>query len=87
MMSLPVSIGGFGVREGGYLYFLTRIDVDDSIAVAMSLSWWAVTVVSALLGGLVFAATGTGVPRPRTSVSPDALVAAAGPATTDLPPV
>jgi uncharacterized membrane protein YbhN (UPF0104 family) len=87
MMALPVSIGGFGVREGGYLYFLTRIDVDDSIAVAMSLSWWVVTVVSALLGGLVFAATRTGVPRPRTSESSDALVAGPGPATTDLPPV
>ena len=24
MMALPVSVGGFGVREGGYLYFLRR---------------------------------------------------------------
>jgi uncharacterized membrane protein YbhN (UPF0104 family) len=32
MMAIPVSISGFGVREGGYLYFLTRIDIDDSYA-------------------------------------------------------
>src|SRR5262249_61842289 len=28
MMALPLSVGGFGVREGGYLYFLTRLDID-----------------------------------------------------------
>jgi len=82
MMALPVSIGGFGVREGGYLYFLTRIDVDDSIAVAMSLSWWAVTVVSALLGGLLFASGGR-LPRLHAPPPRDACVARA---TTDLPP-
>jgi uncharacterized membrane protein YbhN (UPF0104 family) len=87
MMALPLSIGGFGVREGGYLYFLTRIDVDDSVALAMSLSWWAVTVVSALLGGLVFTLTGARLPRLRPQESPSVLLAAPGVATSDLPPV
>ena len=65
MMALPVSIGGFGVREGGYLYFLGLINVDDSIAVTVGLLWWAVTLVAGLAGGAVFFATGAVLPRLR----------------------
>jgi len=65
MMALPVSIGGFGVREGGYLYFLGLIDVDDSIAVTMGLLWWAVTLVVGLLGGALFFLSGAELPKLR----------------------
>jgi uncharacterized membrane protein YbhN (UPF0104 family) len=63
MMALPVSISGFGVREGGYLYFLGLINVDDSIAITMGLLWWAVTVIAGLTGGVLFFATGAELPR------------------------
>jgi len=66
MMALPISIGGFGVREGGYLYFLTRVDVDDSIAVTMGLLWWLLTMVSAAIGGLVFVFSGDSLPPLRS---------------------
>jgi glycosyltransferase 2 family protein len=66
MTALPVSVGGFGVREGGYLYFLTRIDVDDSIAVTVGLLWFAVTVLSGLVGAALFIASGAELPRLRT---------------------
>jgi hypothetical protein len=65
MMALPISIGGFGVREGGYLYFLTRIDVDDSIAVTMSLLWWLMGALSGIAGAAVFLASGAELPRLR----------------------
>jgi glycosyltransferase 2 family protein len=65
MMALPVSVGGFGVREGGYLYFLTRINVDDSLAVTMGLLWFAVTVMAGLVGGAFFVAAGAELPRLR----------------------
>ena len=65
MMALPFSIGGFGVREGGYLYFLGLINVDDSVAVTVGLLWWAVTVVVGLVGGVVFFANGAVLPRLR----------------------
>ena len=65
MMALPVSLGGFGVREGGYLYFLTRIDVDDSIAVTMGLLWWALTLVAGLVGGALFLVSGAELPKLR----------------------
>lgn len=71
MMALPVSVGGFGVREGGYLYFLTRLDIDDSVAVTTGLLWFAVTALSGLVGGVVFLAGGARLPRvraPRTVV-------------------
>jgi glycosyltransferase 2 family protein len=66
MLAMPISIGGFGVREGGYLYFLTRVDVDDSIAVTMGLLWWLMTAVSGAIGGLIFVASGARLPRVRS---------------------
>jgi glycosyltransferase 2 family protein len=71
MMALPLSISGFGVREGGYLYFLTRIDVDDSIAVTMGLLWWLMGAVGGLVGGLVSLASGAELPRVRPRASRD----------------
>jgi uncharacterized membrane protein YbhN (UPF0104 family) len=65
MTALPVSLGGFGVREGGYLYFLTRIGVDASAAVTMGLLWFAVTLVGGLVGGVAFLASGARLPRLR----------------------
>jgi uncharacterized membrane protein YbhN (UPF0104 family) len=63
--ALPVSLGGFGVREGGYLYFLTRIGVDASLAVTMGLLWFVVTLVGGLVGGVAFLAAGARLPRLR----------------------
>ena len=65
MMALPLSIGGFGVREGGYLYFLTRLDIDDSIAVTMGLLWWLMGALSGVVGAVVFVASGAELPRLR----------------------
>ena len=63
MTALPFSVSGLGVREGGYIYFLTRMDVDDSIAVTFGLLWFAVTVAAGLVGGAVFLAAGARLPR------------------------
>jgi uncharacterized membrane protein YbhN (UPF0104 family) len=57
MAAVPV-VGGLGVQQGGYLYFLTRINLDDSIAVTVGLLWFAVTVLAGLVGGAVFLASG-----------------------------
>jgi uncharacterized membrane protein YbhN (UPF0104 family) len=71
MLALPVSIGGFGVREGGYLYFLGLLNIDDSIAVTIGLLWWAVTVIAGLLGGALFFATGAELPKLRLRHEPE----------------
>ena len=65
MAALPVSVAGLGVREGGYLWFFTRIDIDDSIAVTAGLLWFLVTAVAGLIGGLVFLTSGAELPRLR----------------------
>ena len=69
MMSLPVSVGGFGVREGGYLYFLTHLDIEDSIAVTMGLLWWLMTALSGIAGACIFLASGAELPRLRARSS------------------
>ena len=76
MTALPVSVNGVGVREGGYLYFLTRIDIDDSIAVTLSLLAFGVTVVGGLLGGVVFLVSGATLPTLRAPASKETGVAA-----------
>ncbi len=65
MAALPVSIAGIGVREGTYLYFLTRAGWDQSLAVTISLLWFGLGVVSALVGGAVFLASGATLPPLR----------------------
>ena len=75
MMALPLSIGGFGVREGGYLYFLTRLDIDDSIAVTMGLLWWLMGALSGVVGAVVFVASGAELPRLRHAYARAACVA------------
>ena len=64
--ALPVSLGGFGVREAGYVLLLGRIGIPPSDAVVLSLLWFAVTAVAGLLGGLVF------VTDPQRAAAPPA---------------
>ena len=64
--ALPVSLGGFGVRETGYVLLLRRIGIPPSEAVVLSLLWFGVTAVAGLLGGLVF------VTNPRPAAAPPA---------------
>ena len=51
---LPVSISGIGLREGGYLFFLSKLSVGPEKAVACGTLWLVVVVVSGLVGGLAF---------------------------------
>lgn len=68
MLALP-SVGGFGVREAGYVYFVVRLGYSEAVAITMSLLWFSVTLVGALAGGLVFLSGRMSIPRLR-AVSP-----------------
>jgi hypothetical protein len=70
MAALPVSVSGLGVREGGYIYFLTRVGVDRSVALTIGLLWFSIAVVAGLLGGALFVVSGASLPAPPSSVSP-----------------
>lgn len=54
--SLP-SIGGLGVREVGWVYFLSKVGVHQGVAVSLSLINFAFMVIVGLLGGLMYVAT------------------------------
>ncbi len=55
-MAIPVSFNGIGLREGGYLFMLRRIDVSSEKAVAFGLLWFAIVAVDSMIGGLIFVA-------------------------------
>lgn len=51
--SLPISIGGFGVRESTLIYLFVFFQVDKQAAIALSLIYFAIIVLITLPGGLV----------------------------------
>jgi uncharacterized membrane protein YbhN (UPF0104 family) len=53
-LALPISIGGLGVREGMAVLLFTQVGVDEALAVAFSLSVYAITRITGLLGGVIY---------------------------------
>lgn len=52
--SLPISVNGLGVREGGYVFFLAHIGLPRESAIAFALLWFALVLLSGLCGGTVY---------------------------------
>jgi uncharacterized membrane protein YbhN (UPF0104 family) len=64
--ALPVSVAGVGLREFGYVWFLSSLlAVPEERAAAFAVVWLAVLIASSLAGGAVFLATGARMPRLR----------------------
>jgi len=55
IMMIPVSIAGLGVREGAFVLFFTQYGVSDENALLLSLLLFALTLITALIGGLIYA--------------------------------
>lgn len=53
---LPVSFGGFGVREAAFAGLCAKLGEDAGSATALSLAWQGVLIAGGLLGGLVWGA-------------------------------
>lgn len=52
---LPISIGGFGLREGGFAYFYPLVGVPPDIAIAVSvLNYLVLNLLPAPLGGVLW---------------------------------
>jgi len=58
LLILPISFSGLGVREGAYVYLFTQAGVPDRLALAMSLCIYGMTVVTGLIGGVLYAVEG-----------------------------
>lgn len=52
--SLPITLNGFGLREGGYLFLLERIGIPAEKAIAFGLLWFVIVALDSLLGAVVF---------------------------------
>jgi uncharacterized membrane protein YbhN (UPF0104 family) len=66
--ALPISLAGLGIREVGYVWFLsTGAGVTEEHAAAFAVLWFAVLLASSLAGGLVFLAEGAEVPALRST--------------------
>jgi uncharacterized membrane protein YbhN (UPF0104 family) len=60
LSALPVSFGGLGVREGGFVFFLSFIGIARDEALAFSLLWTGLVFGAGIVGGLVlFLSSGT----------------------------
>jgi glycosyltransferase 2 family protein len=66
--ALPISIGGFGVREGSYVALLADAGVSAGDATLLSLLSAAAMALASLPGGLVLL---VGYERPRFAAQPD----------------
>lgn len=56
VQNLPIGIGGIGVRESAFVYFLAPIGLDRGLSLTLGLSLYALTVFSSVAGGPAFAA-------------------------------
>lgn len=53
-MVVPLSINGVGVREGGLVLLLAPAGVPKDVAVAIGLLWFLATILTGLIGGVLF---------------------------------
>ncbi len=53
--TLPISLGGLGVREGAFAELFGQVGVPAALALSMSLTFYLMNVVSGLIGGLLYA--------------------------------
>ena len=63
--ALPLTIGGFGLREAAYAALLPYGGINADDAIALGLLWWAVAAIGGLGGGLVYAASRRAMPSLR----------------------
>jgi hypothetical protein len=83
--SFPVSVGGIGVREGGYVFLLGLIGIAPAEAFTMGLLWSFVVVLGGLGGGalLLFGRQRARVPAAGVEAVGEAAPALSRPARTD----
>jgi hypothetical protein len=51
---IPITPGGLGVREAGYVYFLGRVGMAEEPALAIALGWFALLLLVGLLAAIGF---------------------------------
>jgi uncharacterized membrane protein YbhN (UPF0104 family) len=52
--ALPISVNGFGLREGGYIFLLALIGINSEEGIAFGLLLFLIVAVDSLIGGVLF---------------------------------
>ena len=68
--AVPLTIGGFGLREAAYAALLPYGGINADDAIALGLLWWAVAAIGGLGGGVVYALSRRPLPSLRSSAKP-----------------
>ena len=63
IIMIPISVGGIGVQEGAYVYFLSQIGMSVQEALAVALILRGLMIVSYLPGGLVYMSDGFAIKK------------------------
>jgi len=64
---IPITPGGFGLREGISVTLFRLIGIDQAQALGLSLTWFFVLLLTSLLGGILYFQKG---PAPPSSLTP-----------------
>jgi len=78
LMVLPISIGGFGVRENALGYLLRGYGVPAETGVAIALLWGLCTIVAGLVGGVLFMLERRPLLSPSKGLTPERAPAVGG---------
>jgi hypothetical protein len=64
-------VSGVGLREGGYFYFLGKLDIAPEQSVACGMLWFFVVLINGVLGGVAFLLWGKREPALHSQRSPE----------------
>jgi uncharacterized membrane protein YbhN (UPF0104 family) len=64
LASLLPSFNGIGVRDGAYIYLLSRVGVDKAYGLLFSILWFSIMAISSLIGCIVYLIQGLS-PQPN----------------------
>ena len=65
--AVPISLSGFGIREGSYIYFLRFVGVTPAEGVLLSLTSVFVTAITSATGGILLFREGFLIQREKPS--------------------
>ena len=49
------SLNGLGIREGAYIYFLHKININNEQGLAFSICWLVIMLITSVIGGMIYA--------------------------------
>jgi len=52
--SIPISVNGIGIREGGFVWLLAAYGLESNHAMILGMSWTFIVTCSGLVGGVVY---------------------------------